>query len=258
MIFDTHAHYNDKAFAQDLSQVLAGFPAAGIGNVVNVADSMESLNEVLRLSRTYSFFYAALGIHPSCVKELNEERLEQLHGLLHEPKVVAVGEIGLDYHYGDEDRQEQQYWFRRQLRMAAEENLPVIIHSRDAAKDTMDLIRECPGTAGVIHCYGYSPEMAEQYVRMGFFIGVGGVVTFRNGRRLKETVQRIPLENIVLETDCPYLAPEPHRGERNSSLYLPFVVHAIAELRQIPEEEVIRVTEQNARRLYRLPLDSPE
>lgn len=252
MIFDTHAHYNDEAFRNDLDAVVGQFHEAGIGRVVNVADSVASVDRVLELADRYPFFYAALGIHPACVGALTEEKLSGIRAKLHAPKVVAVGEIGLDYHYGTEDKDLQQHWFRRQLSMAREERLPVIIHSRDAAKDTMDLIREEKGITGVIHCYSYSPEMAEEYVRMGFFIGVGGVVTFRNGRKLKETVRRIPIGHIVLETDCPYLAPEPHRGERNSSLYLPYVVKAIAALKEMTPEEVIRATEQNAERLYGL------
>lgn len=254
MIFDTHSHYNDAAFLDDLSAIVRRFPEAGICGAVNVASDLSSIDEVLTLSKAYPQFYAALGIHPSDCAPLTERRLFSIRDKLHEPKVVAVGEIGLDYHYNEPEREVQKEWFRRQLRMAQEADLPVIIHSRDAAQDTMQILQEEQAhfSGGVIHCYSYSPEMAEQFVRMGFYIGVGGVVTFKNGRRLKETVQRIPLERIVLETDCPYMAPVPHRGERNSSLYLPLVVSEIAQLLQIPEEKVIRVTYENAKRLYRL------
>ncbi|MDD6715835.1 MAG: TatD family hydrolase [Firmicutes bacterium] len=254
MIFDTHSHYNDAAFLDDLPAIVRRFPEAGICGAVNVASDLSSIDEVLTLSKAYPQFYAALGIHPSDCAPLTERRLFSIRDKLHEPKVVAVGEIGLDYHYNEPEREVQKEWFRRQLRMAQEADLPVIIHSRDAAQDTMQILQEEQAhfSGGVIHCYSYSPEMAEQFVRMGFYIGVGGVVTFKNGRRLKETVQRIPLECIVLETDCPYMAPVPHRGERNSSLYLPLVVSEIAQLLQIPEEKVIRVTYENAKRLYRL------
>lgn len=254
MIFDTHSHYNDEAFQDDLPAIVRQFPEAGICGAVNVASDLSSIDEVLALAKAYPQFYAALGIHPSDCAPLTESRLLLIQEKLHEPKVVAVGEIGLDYHYDEPDREMQKKWFRRQLRMAQEADLPVIIHSRDAAQDTIQILLEEQGhfSGGVIHCYSYSPEMAEQFVRMGYYIGVGGVVTFKNGRRLKETVQRIPLERIVLETDCPYMAPVPHRGERNSSLYLPLVAREIAQLLQIQEEEVIRVTYENAKRLYRL------
>lgn len=259
MIFDTHSHYNDEAFTDDLPAIVRQFPEAGICGAVNVASNFSSIDEVLALSKAYPQFYAALGIHPSDCAPLTESRLLTIQEKLHEPKVVAVGEIGLDYHYDEPEREVQKKWFRRQLRMAQEADLPVIIHSRDAAQDTMQILQEEQAhfSGGVIHCYSYSPEMAEQFVRMGFCIGVGGVVTFKNGRRLKETVQRIPLGRIVLETDCPYMAPVPHRGERNSSLYLPLVVREIAQLLQIPEEEVVRVTYENAMRLYRLEEKNP-
>ena len=259
MIFDTHSHYNDEAFTDDLPAIVRQFPEAGICGAVNVASNLSSIDEVLALSKAYPQFYAALGIHPSDCAPLTESRLLTIQEKLHEPKVVAVGEIGLDYHYDEPEREVQKKWFRRQLRMAQEADLPVIIHSRDAAQDTMQILLEEQAhfSGGVIHCYSYSPEMAEQFVRMGFYIGVGGVVTFKNGKRLKETVQRIPLGRIVLETDCPYMAPVPHRGERNSSLYLPLVVSEIAQLLQIPEEEVVRVTYENAMRLYRLEEKNP-
>lgn len=254
MIFDTHAHYNDPAFADDLQEILDQFPAVGIGKAVNVASDIPSLAQVLDLSRRYPFFYAALGIHPSEVEPMTDEILEKIRTLLHEPKVVAVGEIGLDYHWDTPDRELQKEWFRRQIRLAQDEKKSLIIHSRDAAKDTYDILREMHAerTGGVMHCYSYSAEMAQDYVKMGFYLGVGGVVTFRNSRKLKEVVESIPIEHIVLETDCPYMAPVPHRGERNSSLFLPYVVKEIASLKKMSEEEVEKVTFDNAERLYYL------
>ncbi len=254
MIFDTHAHYNDKAFKEDLPELLRGFGDAGIGNAVNVASDLESIGEVLELAEKYPFFYSALGIHPSDSAPLNDEKLEEIRSHLHDPKVVAVGEIGLDYYWDEPDREIQKYWFVRQLEMAREEKLPVIIHSRDAAEDTMRIMKQqrAGEIGGVVHCFSYSAEIAREYVRMGLFIGIGGVVTFKNGRKMKEVVETIPMENIVLETDCPYLAPVPYRGKRNSSLYLPYVVEEIARIKGISEEEVIDITERNARRLYRI------
>lgn len=258
MIFDTHAHYDDPAFAGEVDSIVAQFPEAGIGRAVNVASTRESIPSCLALAAHYSAFYAAVGIHPSECTDMTEEDLAVIRRALALPRTVAVGEIGLDYHWPEPERKLQQKWFAAQLELAAEEDVPVIIHSRDAAADTMDMIRRYRSgkkgghPAGVLHCYSYGREQAEEYCRMGWMIGVGGVVTFRNARKLKETVEAIPLDAIVLETDCPYMAPEPHRGERNSSLFLPLVAKAVAELKKIPPEEVIAQTERNAERLYRL------
>ena len=254
MIFDTHAHYNDDQFLEDREEIFASFKEAGIGRVCNIASDIESLQECLDLSGRYPFMYCALGIHPSDCGPMTEEVLETIRKGLRHPKAVAVGEIGLDYYWDDVDREVQRYWFRRQLDLAREENKPVVIHSREAAADTMNILKEknAGDMGGVIHCYSYSPEQAREYVKMGFFIGIGGVVTFKNSRKLKEGAGTIPLENIVLETDCPYLAPVPYRGKRNSSLYLPLVAEAIAQIRGIDVSEVIAVTERNAERLYRL------
>jgi TatD DNase family protein len=258
MIFDTHAHYDDPAFAGGVDDIVAHFPAAGIGRAVNVASTRESIPACLALAARYPVFYAAAGIHPSECTDITEADIEIVRRALALPRTVAVGEIGLDYHWPEPERKLQQKWFAAQLELAAEEDVPVIVHSRDAAADTMDMIRQHSARkrgdnpAGVIHCYSYGREQAEEYCRMGWMIGVGGVVTFRNARKLKETVQAIPLEAIVLETDCPYMAPEPHRGERNSSLFLPLVVKAVADLKNVTPEEVIAQTERNAERLYRL------
>ena len=254
MIFDTHAHYNDDQFREDREEIFAAFAQAGIGRVCNIASDIESLDECLDLAARYPFMYCALGIHPSDCGPMTEETLARIREGLHTPRAVAVGEIGLDYYWDDVDRETQKYWFRRQLDLAREEDKPVVIHSREAAADTMQILREkkTGDLGGVIHCYSYSLDQARDYVKMGFMIGIGGVVTFKNSRKLKEVAAAIPLESIVLETDCPYLAPVPYRGKRNCSLYLPLVAQAIADLRGIDPEEVIAVTEKNAERLYRL------
>lgn len=253
MIFDTHAHYDDHQFDDDRYSLLDSMKEAGIGTIVNNAADLESVETSLELAHRYDFVYAAVGVHPENAYELDDSKLLWLRDKSHDPKAVAIGEIGLDYHYPDNpDRDIQIKWFRAQLRLALEEKLPVVIHSRDAAADTMEIMKEAAskGIVADIHCYSYSPEQALEYVKMGFYIGVGGVITFKNGKKLKQTVDKIPLDRILLETDCPYMAPEPFRGSRNSSVYLPYVVKAIADIKGVTPQEVIDITEQNARKFY--------
>ncbi|MDO5344124.1 MAG: TatD family hydrolase [Lachnospiraceae bacterium] len=254
MIFDTHAHYDDEAFDNDREAVLESLQENGIGYVVNVGASMKGARESVRLASRYPFVYAAVGIHPDEVGCLNDERMEELRSLCRLEKTVAVGEIGLDYYWDREPRQVQKRWFAEQLQLAKEMDLPVNVHSRDAAQDTMDVIRaEHAGiTGGVIHCYSGSVEMAREYVRMGYFLGIGGVITFKNSRVLKEVVREIPLEHLVTETDCPYLAPAPHRGTRNDSRNLPLVAEAIARIKELPLQQAEEILFENAKRLYRL------
>lgn len=253
MIFDTHAHYDDKQFDEDREDLLQAMAENGVGTIVNVCATLSSCERVLGMVKSYPFMYAAVGIHPDEVGSLNEETFAQVEKYFSDEKVVAVGEIGLDYYWDNESHDIQKKWFIRQLELARKLNLPVNIHSREAAADTMEIMKEhAQGLEGVIHCYSYSKEMAQEYVRMGFYIGVGGVVTFKNGRRLKETVEAIPLTSIVLETDCPYLAPEPYRGKRNNSSYIQYVAEEIARLKHVTCEEVVRQTEENAKKLYRL------
>ena len=254
MIFDTHAHYDDKQFDEDRDRILSSMQEQGVGTIVDASATVDSWERVLELTRRYSFVYGMIGVHPDEVGDLNEENFVRMEQLLHEEKIVAVGEIGLDYYWDKEPEVQnaQRYWFRRQMELARETNLPVIIHSRDAAADTMEVMKavHAEEIPGVIHCYSYSREMAQEFIKMGYYIGVGGVVTFKNAKKLKETVEAIPLERILLETDCPYMAPEPHRGTRNDSSNIPFVIAKIAELKGITAEEVERVTEENAGRLF--------
>lgn len=253
-IFESHAHYDDKQFDPDREELLSSMEENGIGAIVNVGSDFASCRRTLELTKQYEFVYGALGIHPSDIADLNEETYEWLKKSVVLPKVAAVGEIGLDYYWekDPEVQSRQRYWFCRQMELARECCLPVIIHSRDAAEDTMKLMKgiHAEQIPGVIHCFSYSPELAEEYVKMGYYIGIGGVVTFKNSKKLKETAVRIPLERILLETDCPYLSPEPNRGKRNSSLNLPYVAKEIAALRGITEEEVIEATYENACRLF--------
>lgn len=252
MIFDSHAHYDSRKFEEDREELLASMQENGIGTIVNVGATWKSVTTVMELAEQYPFIYAALGLHPDEVGDLNEERFAILKAECQKEKVVAVGEIGLDYYWDNESHNLQKKWFIRQLELARELDLPVIIHSRDAAEDTMQIMKEyAQGLRGVIHCFSYSKELAEEYVKMGFYIGVGGVVTFKNGRKLKEVVEAIPLERILTETDCPYLAPEPYRGKRNCSLYIPQIVQEIANIKGVTYEEVVAQTEKNARELFR-------
>lgn len=254
MIFDTHAHYGDDRFDSDRQELLSGLRDKGVGRIVEVGAGIPSTKDALALAHQYDFVYAAVGIHPGEAGEPKEIPTEWLRELTQDDRVVAIGEIGLDYHYDSPSREIQKQWFVRQLEVAADTGMPVIIHSRDAAQDTWDIMQEyCDWkNGGVIHCFSYGPEIASQYLKQGFFLGIGGVVTFENARKLKEVVKLAPLEQIVLETDCPYLTPSPHWGKRNDSGYLPHVVDAISEIKGIAREEVIAVTEKNAERLYRL------
>lgn len=257
MIFETHAHYEDEKFDVDRVELLSTMKENKIGRIINVGSTMETTRASVELAHAYPHVYAAIGVHPSEIKDLNEDEMHWLEKTaLEDPKVIAIGEIGLDYYWDkDPEVQEKQiYWYQRQLELAKRVDLPVIIHSRDAAAKTMDIMKAAAkdGIRGVIHCYSYSAEQAKEYVKMGYYIGVGGVVTFKNGRKLRETVEAIPIENILLETDCPYMAPEPHRGSRNDSTMIPYMVEKIAEIKGITIKEVEDITWDNACRLFQV------
>ena len=253
MIFDTHAHYDDKQFSEDRDQILSSMQEQGVGTIVDASATVDSWERVLELTKRYPFVYGMIGVHPDEVGDLNEENFARMEQLLHEEKVVAVGEIGLDYYWDKEQHEIQKEWFIHQLQLARKLNMPVNIHSREAAQDTMEIMKEyATDMKAIIHCYSYSKEMAEEYVKMGYLLGIGGVVTFKNAKKLKEVVKAVPLSHIVLETDCPYLAPEPNRGKRNASSNLIYVAQTIAELKGTTTEEVIAVTEENARKFYGL------
>lgn len=256
MIFETHAHYDDDRFENDRDELVSSLPFKGIDKVINVGASIESIKTTLELAHKYDYVYAAVGVHPSDIDGLNDETFEWLRLVAKDEKTVAIGEIGLDY-YWEKDREVQKlqrYWFRRQIELAKAVDLPVIIHSREACNDTIELMKEINANEiqGVIHCYSYSKESAAEFIKMGYYIGVGGVVTFKNSKKLKETVEAIPLSRILLETDCPYMTPEPHRGKRNDSTYIPYMVTEIARLKGVSEDEVKKVTYENAKKLFRL------
>ena len=252
MIFDTHAHYDDEQFNEDREQLLASMKNAGIGYIVNVGANLDTTRSTLELAHKYDFVYAAVGVHPSDSAELNEDNFELLREWSDDGRCVAIGEIGLDYHWPEPGKDVQKKWFLRQLDLAREKRLPVVIHSRDAAEDMVNIMKEAHAEeiGGGVHCFSYSAEIARVGLNMGFYIGVGGVITFKNGRKLREVVDVTPMDRILLETDCPYLAPEPYRGKRNNSTYLPYVVKEIAAIKGISEEEVQRITLDNARRMY--------
>lgn len=254
MIIDTHAHYDDKAFDNDRHELLTSLEKSGIAAVVNVAADMKSLEDVPRLAHEYNFAYGAIGLHPDNVGALDDGVMDKMRHLLEDPKMVAVGEIGLDYHWNVEPKDVQMEAFARQIELAKEAGKPIMVHSREAANDTMQVIKDTRAydAGGIIHCYAYSPEMAREYVKMGFYLGIGGTVTFKNARKIKEVVAEIPLESLVLETDCPYLAPEPNRGKRNSSLNLPYVAAKIAKIKGCRKEEVEEITYNNAKKLLGL------
>ena len=252
MIIDTHAHYDDKAFEEDRVPLLESMAGEGIGRIVNIGSSLGACKRTIQLMEQYDFIYGALGIHPTDSGELTESNIEWLKEQCALEKCVAVGEIGLDYYWDEPDRALQKKWFVRQLELAKEVKLPVVIHSRDAAQDTVDIMKaeNAQEIGGVVHCYSYSRELAKTFLDMGFYFGIGGVVTFNNGRKLKEVVEYLPMDRIVLETDCPYLAPVPFRGKRNDSRKLTYVVEQIAAIKSLTPQEVIQTTMQNAYKLY--------
>lgn len=252
MIFESHAHYDDEVFDGDREELLASFREHGIDKVINVGASLDSCKITLQLTEQYPFMYGAMGVHPSETGELDEDSFRWLREQCAADKVVAVGEIGLDYHWKEPEVHIQKKWFERQLELAREVSLPVIIHSREAARDTLDMMQalRADEIGGVVHCYSYSKEIAREYLQMDYYFGIGGVITFPNAKKLKEAVEYIPMEKILLETDSPYLAPEPNRGKRNSSLNLPYVAREIAAIKGIPYEDVVRITKENAERLF--------
>ena len=253
MLFDTHAHMDDRAFDADRKALLQSLPESGIGLLMNPGCSLESSRNADRLSREYAYIYAAVGSHPDAADEVNDDVLEEYRKLCKlNPKIKAIGEIGLDYHYEDIPRDLQKKAFIAQMELARELNLPVIVHERDAHEDGMAIVREFSDVKGVFHCYSGSAEMARQLVDLGWYIGFTGVLTFKNARKAIETVEAIPLERIVIETDCPYMAPEPFRGRRNDPGKIYRMAEKLAEIKGISVEEARRITFENGKRLYRI------
>ncbi len=253
MLFDTHAHLDDHAFDPDRDALLAALPGQGIGLLMNPGCSLATSRAACALAREHSWIYAAVGSHPDAAAEVTPEVLEEYRRLIREnPKVKAIGEIGLDYHYEDVPRNIQQEAFLAQMELAREAKLPVIVHERDAHADGMTVVRHFPEVTGVFHCYSGSLEMARELVEQGWYIGFTGVLTFKNARRALEVAAGLPLDRIVLETDCPYMSPEPFRGKRNDPGRLCRMAEALSALRGLPVEEIETITMENGKRLYRL------
>ena len=251
MLFDTHAHMDDRAFDADRGALLSSLPQQGLSLVMNPGCSLSSSKNVDKLTRQYDYLYGAVGSHPDACDEVNEEVLDIYRQLCREnPKIKAIGEIGLDYHYEDIPREIQQRAFRLQMALAKELSLPVIVHDRDAHADSMAIVEEFPEVTGVFHCYSGSEEMAKWLVDRGWYIGFTGVLTFKNARKAVDVAASIPLERIVLETDCPYMAPEPFRGKRNDPGKLYRMAERLAEIRNLSVEEVQTITLENGKRLY--------
>ena len=251
-IFETHAHYDDAAFDEDRESILDELHKGGIEYIVNIGCSMNNSRENVEFVKKRDYLYGTVGVHPSDVDILCDADMLELEQLAGRDRIIGIGEIGLDYHYEDTDKMCQKKWFAAQMDVARRLNMPIVVHSRDAAADTLDVMKaEHAGElGGVIHCFSYGVEMARQYLDMGYYIGVGGVVTFKNGKKLKEVVEYTPLDRIVLETDAPYLAPTPHRGKRNHSLFLPLVAEAIASIKKVDVNEVYEITFENAKKMY--------
>ena len=253
MLFDTHAHLNDRAFDNDREDLLRDLPQQGISLLMNAGCDLQSSRECAAMAEKYPYIYAAVGSHPDAADEVCDTVLEEYRKLCKQnDKIKAIGEIGLDYHYEDIPRELQKKAFIAQMELAQELDLPVIVHEREAHQDGMDIVRQFPKVTGVFHCYSGSAEMAKQLVDMGWYIGFTGVLTFKNARRAVETAESIPIERIVLETDCPYMAPTPFRGKRNDPGYLYRMAEQLAQIRGRSVEEIHEITVENGKRLYRI------
>lgn len=254
MLFDSHAHYDDERFNEDREEAIVAAHEAGIGYILNASSDRDSVVETLSLARKYHYIFGAIGIHPHNVEDIDENFISKLNSYACEPKVVAIGEIGLDYHYDFSPRELQKKWFARQIRLARELRLPIVVHSREASEDTLRIFKEesAMEVGGVLHCYTGSLEMAKNFLELDLYIGIGGAVTFKNAKRLLDVVRYIPQNRLLIETDCPYMTPEPHRGKRNDSRYVRLVAERIAELRGESYHEVEKYTTQNAKDLFKI------
>lgn len=255
-IFDTHAHYDDVKFDENRDDLLSSMNTDGVSYICNVGADLKSSETSIKLANKYEFIYAAVGVHPECIYNLPEDWLNRVEDLSKNDKIVAIGEVGLDYHYPDFSKEKQLDAFERQLDLAQKLNKPVIIHSRDAVEDTISILKNFPGVSGVIHCFSGSAEVAYKYVDMGWYIGLTGVVTFKNAKKAVEVARVIPIEKIVIETDCPYMAPEPWRGSCCNSKMLVSVATKIADIKRLLPQEVVDITRNNAFKLYRLDVQN--
>ncbi len=254
MLFDTHAHYDDRRFDEDRFDLLESMPKNNVGLIMSACASMGDIEMIVKLCEKYPFMYGSLGVHPSECGDLVEKDIEILKNHCKNKKIKAIGEIGLDYYYDNVEKDVQKKWFSRQIELAKEVALPVIIHDREAHKDTIDILKadNAEKVGGVLHCFSGSREMAKEVLDLGFYIAFGGTLTFKNARKTVEVAEYVPLERIVLETDSPYLAPVPMRGERNNSVLMKYVAEKLAEIKGISVEEVEKVTYENGKKLFNI------
>lgn len=253
MIFDSHAHYDDEQFNDDREKVIKEIQEKGVIGVLNCGSDLRGTNMSFELANKYDFVYAAVGIHPSYADIVDENLIEHLKEMCKNPKVKAIGEIGLDYYWDENpDKEIQKKAFRMQMELAKELKMPVVIHDRDAHKDTLDIMKEYPEVKGVVHCFSGSVEFAKECLKLGYYIGVTGVVTFKNAKVVKEVVKNVPMDRLLVETDCPYMAPTPHRGERNQSNFIEFMIKQIMELKNLSQEEVENNTIKNTKTLFNI------
>ena len=252
ILFDTHAHYDDRRFDKDRDALLASMPQQGVGYICNIGCDMPTSRQSIALAEAHDHVYAVVGIHPHNAQDAQPEDFETLRQMTQHPKVLALGEMGLDYHYDFSPRDVQRKVFVRQMELAGELNIPVVIHEREACQDVLEVVRQHPVCRGVYHCYSGSAETARELVKLGYYLGFNGVITFDNARRSHEVIRSVPLERLLLETDCPYLTPVPHRGKRNDSGLMKHSLQKMAELRGLTPEEMARITTENALRFYGL------
>lgn len=253
MIFDSHAHYDDEQFDEDREELLKGLKDNGVDGIINCGSSLEGLEKSVKLSKEFDFIYAAAGIHPENADEFNEEVKRRIEELAIANEIVAVGEIGLDYYWEENPPKEvQKEVFKAQMEIANKYNLPVIIHDREAHGDTLEIMKAYPGVVGVVHCFSGSVEFAKECIKLGYYIGITGVVTFKNSKVIKEVVKSIPVERILVETDCPYMAPTPHRGKRNQSDYIKYIINEISDLKGLTPEEISEFTIFNTKSLFKI------
>lgn len=252
MLFDTHAHYDDERFSEDVYDVLDSMRANNVGYILNSCSDVSEIPYILALCERYPFMYASVGVHPHNAEHMTDSDIDKLREYSTHKKVAAIGEIGLDYYYDNSPRDVQKYWFGRQIDLARELKLPVIIHDRDAHSDTLEILKahNVQETGGVFHCYSGSAEMAKEILGLGMYIAFGGSLTFKKSIKPVQAAAVVPDDRIVIETDCPYLAPEPMRGKRNSSLLLHYVAEKLAEIRGVGVEDIERITLENGKRLF--------
>lgn len=254
MIFDSHAHYDDSTFDEDRDEVISELLNLGVVGVLNCGSSVYGMRKSVELAEKYDFIYAAVGIHPENADELTDEILKEIKCLTKKDKVEAIGEIGLDYYWDENPNKHiQKQAFRKQMELAKELNLPVVIHDREAHADTLEIIKEFPEVKGVIHCFSGSVEFAKECIKLGYYIGVTGVVTFKNSKKLKDVVKEIPMDRLLVETDCPYMAPSPYRGKRNKSDYIKYIIEEISSIKEVTCDEVERITKENIEKMIKIP-----